>query len=400
MCSRPLERAENRAQRERHQQRFLNEVAAVVDRGRGQRDEGRRGERGPGAKRQCEREEKKNGGGAKERRHQTHSRFVELGERVLTAEPSDRNSGIVKRRTVMVARIERVTAVLEELAQLHRLVRFVGVHGAARQVARAQPVTAEDDHREQKRTKESRRRQGHVGPMKNKLRGGARRRIGSPWQKHWALARGTVAPLTVNSTSANSATFATPCLLPIASEAQWFSDTIRPHERELRAYLRGRFPTLPDVDDLVQETYARLWRSPGDRRETVTRAYLFVVARNVALDLVRREKVIPIERLTETAGWAIPEERPDAAETVSRQQELQLLDAAMRALPPRCREILTLRRIEGLSHRAIAEKLGIAEGTVNAQLAIGLMRCRQFLCAHGVARACINVSSTVNGDAR
>jgi hypothetical protein len=39
----------------------------------------------------------------------------------------------------------------------------------------------------------------------------------------------------------------------------------------------------------------------------------------------------------------------------------------MRALPPRCREILALRRIEGLSHREIAERLGIAEGTVNAQ---------------------------------
>lgn len=191
----------------------------------------------------------------------------------------------------------------------------------------------------------------------------------------------------MNSPTANSATFATPCLLPPAEESRWFREEIRPHERELRAYLRGRFPTLPDVDDLVQETYARVWRARTNGRATLTRAYLFVVARNVALDAVRREKSAAVVGTPEEL--ALAEERPDAAETLSREQELRLLDEAMRALPPRCREILTLRRIEGLSHRAIATQLGIAESTVNAQLAIGLMRCREFLCAHGVARACI-----------
>ena len=190
------------------------------------------------------------------------------------------------------------------------------------------------------------------------------------------------------------------CLLPGAEEARWFRDEIRPHERELRAYLRGRFPTLPDVDDLVQETYRRLLRAREAGQATLTRAYLFVVARNVALDLIRHEKAVSVERLGEMDGLCVVEERPDAAETLSHEQELALLDDALRALPPRCREILTLRRIEGLSHREIASRLGIAEGTVNAQLAIGLMRCRAYLCAHGVTRACIRVATTTPGHAR
>ncbi len=170
---------------------------------------------------------------------------------------------------------------------------------------------------------------------------------------------------------------------------RWFKEEIRPHERELRAYLRGRFPSIGDVDDLVQETYARLLRARDGGSATLTRAYLFVVARNVALDLIRRSQVVTVEPLGDLAQLSVVEERPDAAETLSHDQELELLADAMRALPPRCREILTLRRIEGRSHREIAEKLGIAEGTVNAQLAIGLMRCREYLCAHGVARACL-----------
>ena len=219
---------------------------------------------------------------------------------------------------------------------------------------------------------------------------GAKRRIGSPGAVRSRTCSGIGCPA-VNSPTANPATFAPPCLLPPAEESRWFREEIRPHELELRAYLRGRFPTLPDVDDLVQETYARIWRARTSGRATLSRAYLFVVARNVALDLVRREKSAAVERFGALDDLGLAEERPDAAETLSREQELALLDEAMQALPPRCREILTLRRIEGLSHRAIAEKLGIAEGTVNAQLAIGLMRCRQFLCERGVVRACIRV---------
>jgi len=195
----------------------------------------------------------------------------------------------------------------------------------------------------------------------------------------------------VNPTSAASSV---PCLPPgllaPEDELRWFRDQIRPHEEDLRSYLRGRFPTLVDVDDLVQETYSRLLRARAGGAATMTRAYLFVVARNVALDQVRRNKVVPFERLGDLAESSVVEEGPNAAEVLSHEQELELLAAAMEALPPRCREILRLRRIEGRSHREIAEKLGIAEGTVNAQLAIGLMRCRQYLCEHGVARACLH----------
>lgn len=197
----------------------------------------------------------------------------------------------------------------------------------------------------------------------------------------------------MNSPSAaSSVPCAPPCLIAASEDTRWFKEEVRPHERELRAFLQRRFPTVGDVDDVVQETYARLLRAREAGVATLTRAYLFVIARNVALDLVRRNRTVSLEGLGDRGELSVVEEGPDAAETLSREQELELLAAAMRALPPRCREILTLRRIQGLSHRAIAERLGIAEGTVNAQLAIGLMRCRQFLCAHGVTRACISVT--------
>ncbi|HRE83122.1 MAG TPA: sigma-70 family RNA polymerase sigma factor [Opitutaceae bacterium] len=178
------------------------------------------------------------------------------------------------------------------------------------------------------------------------------------------------------------------------AESSWFVDDVQPHESKLRAYLKARFPTLNDVDDLLQETYTRLIKARASGKGPVSGGYLFVTARNLALDLLRRREVVPMGSLEEDPVSRVLDDRPDAAESLSREQELELLADAIRALPERCREIVRLRRLEGLSHREIADRLGIREATVNAQLAIGLIRCRKYLCAHGVAKACIQNSAS------
>ncbi|OHE84228.1 MAG: hypothetical protein A3G75_01050 [Verrucomicrobia bacterium RIFCSPLOWO2_12_FULL_64_8] len=141
-----------------------------------------------------------------------------------------------------------------------------------------------------------------------------------------------------------------------------------------------------DVDDLVQETYARLLRSHVAGKVSEMRPYLFVTARNAAFDVVRRNQVIAIDSIGEMESLLVVEERPDAAETASHDQEIEILHAAIAALPPRCREILQMRRFDRLSHRQISEKLGISTRTIDAQLCVAVFRCRRFLLRHGVSR--------------
>ena len=43
-------------------------------------------------------------------------------------------------------------------------------------------------------------------------------------------------------------------------QARWFAEEVQPHDAQLRAYLRGAFPTACDVDDVMQESYLRVWR--------------------------------------------------------------------------------------------------------------------------------------------
>jgi RNA polymerase sigma-70 factor (ECF subfamily) len=70
---------------------------------------------------------------------------------------------------------------------------------------------------------------------------------------------------------------------------------------------------------------------------------------------------------------------------VARAEDLALLIKAIQALPDRCRQIVTLRKIYGLSQREVADRLGISEHTVEAQGAIGLRKCIEFFRRHGYA---------------
>jgi RNA polymerase sigma factor (sigma-70 family) len=173
---------------------------------------------------------------------------------------------------------------------------------------------------------------------------------------------------------------------PEAEQARWFIQEVQPHEATLRGFLRQRFPTIGDIDDIVQETYARLFRERRAGRVFEARSYLFPVARNVAIDTFRRNRTIAFGGLGEIDRLGVLEERPDAAEAASYHQEIELLHEAIARLPERCREIFALRRLHGLSHREIALKLGISENTVDAQLCNGLFRCRQHFIARGVSR--------------
>lgn len=166
--------------------------------------------------------------------------------------------------------------------------------------------------------------------------------------------------------------------------AKWFVEEVQPHEPELRAYLRRCFPSLTDTDDLVQETYARLVRARNAGGVTEARPYLFATARNAACDLFRRSRVVSITAIADIEGLSVVEDRPATGEALDRDKEVEFLRQAIAALPPRCREVLTLCKLYGLSHRAVAKELGISEHTVHAQVALGVLRCRDFLRASGL----------------
>lgn len=177
----------------------------------------------------------------------------------------------------------------------------------------------------------------------------------------------------------------TPAMPPEQSEqTRWFVEEVQAHEPTLRSWLRGLFPSLPDMDDVVQESYVRLIRAREAGKVGYAKAYLFTTARNAALDFFRRRKIVAIDAVGDLSDSNVLDERPGVADAVSKQQELDLLAEAVRGLPDRCRQTLTLRLLYGMSHKEIAAELKISEHTVKAQLAKGMRRCTVFFEERGL----------------
>jgi RNA polymerase sigma factor (sigma-70 family) len=167
-------------------------------------------------------------------------------------------------------------------------------------------------------------------------------------------------------------------------QSQWFAEELQPHEPALRAYLHRRFRDVRDVDDLVQESYLRMFRAGKGGQIACAKAYLFATARNVALTLFRRPKIFSDQPVTDFAVQSIVEESADVVERVSSNQEVSLLLDAIDALPSRCREIFILRKLRNMPQRDIARQLGLSEQTVQVQIARGAKKCAQFLKKRGV----------------
>lgn len=168
---------------------------------------------------------------------------------------------------------------------------------------------------------------------------------------------------------------------PVDAIASWFEREIRPHESILRSWLQKRFPSETDPDDLIQETYVRVLRSREKNPLASPKAYLFAVARNLALHRHRRLAADTALR-SELPLLAGPEAETGAAENEHHQRRLALLTEAIQTLPDRCRQIFTLRRIYGLSQAEIAAQLGLSRHTVSSQLSIGLQKCVAYVTAH------------------
>jgi RNA polymerase sigma-70 factor (ECF subfamily) len=165
-------------------------------------------------------------------------------------------------------------------------------------------------------------------------------------------------------------------------EALWFAREVQPHEAMLRAWLRSRFSDEGDLDDLVQDAFVRVLRARAGGTIRSPKAFLFATARNLALDRLRHRRVTGGNFPVEFDTLALVDETGDVPEAVARSEEIEILARAIQSLPTRCRQVLTLRKIYGLSQKEIAARLGIAEHTVESQGAIGLRKCTEFFSRH------------------
>ena len=120
------------------------------------------------------------------------------------------------------------------------------------------------------------------------------------------------------------------------------------------------------AEDAAQETFIRAWQNLSSYRpQTPLRNWLYRIAFNAGMDMLRKEKrILPndIEDMQLTDG------QPGLESLVSQQERTQLVQKAILSLPDASRAVLILREYEELSYQDISATLDIPIGTVMSRL--------------------------------
>lgn len=168
-----------------------------------------------------------------------------------------------------------------------------------------------------------------------------------------------------------------------SEQAQWYAAHIEPHEAQIRHWLKSRYGSQCDVDDVVQEALLKIFKAREKAELKSPKAFFFAVARNVAVDSLRKAKVAVTDSLIDEEMLEIVDEGESVDEVAARNHELEILTQAIQALPERCRRVFTLSKVYGMTYNDIAKDMGISFNTVSAQIAIGLSKCTKYMRRYG-----------------
>jgi RNA polymerase sigma-70 factor (ECF subfamily) len=149
----------------------------------------------------------------------------------------------------------------------------------------------------------------------------------------------------------------------------WLARRILPHEPALRNWLRSRQVAGLEIDDIVQDTYAILAALESVEEIRDPKNYAFQTAYRLILGHLRRAKVVSIRGVPNLDVLGVVANEASPEQLLSDRDELHQLAQAIAGLPPRTREVFTLRRVEGLHQREVAGRLRISEGAVEKHMA-------------------------------
>lgn len=152
----------------------------------------------------------------------------------------------------------------------------------------------------------------------------------------------------------------------------WFAREILPHEAALLRYLARSWSNRDEIHDLRQETYVRVYEAAARARPLSPKSFMFTTARHLMADRIRRGRVVSIEATADLEALNVLVDEISPEQRASARQELGRLAQAFDRLPPQCGRVVWMRKVEGLSQRQVAERLGISEGAVEKQITKGV----------------------------
>lgn len=147
----------------------------------------------------------------------------------------------------------------------------------------------------------------------------------------------------------------------------------------IKRYLARFLFNQQDIEDVAQEAYLRAYSAEKRSDVQQPKAFLFRIAKNVALTRLTQKSRQITDYLEESTAALLTEGGPAADDEVEASQSLGLYCEAVAALPERCRQVFLLRKVHGLKHREIAERLSLSVSAVEKHLRRGALDCRSYI---------------------
>ena len=170
-----------------------------------------------------------------------------------------------------------------------------------------------------------------------------------------------------------------------AGDTAAFAALVRRHQDRVFGFILRMLDARDEAMELTQDVFVKAWQAlPGWRPEARFSTWLLQIARNAALDQLRRRRLIQFAPLDD--GMDVADTAPGPEARYASRQRQALLENALQQIAAEHREILLLREVEDLSYGELAAVLGIAEGTVKSRLA----RARAALLQHFRPHAGVN----------
>lgn len=154
----------------------------------------------------------------------------------------------------------------------------------------------------------------------------------------------------------------------------WFAREILPLEESLLRYLARTWSNRDEIQDLRQEIYVRVYEAAAKGRPLAPKSFMFTTARNLLADRIRRGRVVSIEATADLDSLNVLIDEISPEQRTSAREELSLLAQALDSLAPQCRRVVWMRKVEGISQKQVAERLGITEGAVEKQITKGIRK--------------------------
>jgi RNA polymerase sigma factor (sigma-70 family) len=153
----------------------------------------------------------------------------------------------------------------------------------------------------------------------------------------------------------------------------WFLRRIIPLEAILMTYLRQNWHNASDIADLRQEVYARVFESARERIPDNPKRFLLTSARNLLIDRVRREQVVPMETFADFDSLGIAADTPEPDHQLIEREDIRRLEEALVQLPPRTRQAIALAYFDSLSDTEIAKRMDITQQAASKLIAKGTL---------------------------